>query len=156
MPSLKTLFQARVKEQGDRPTCVAFAVSSLHEHWREIVSETKVNIELDLSEEFLFYGCKRRDGLPPGMDGTTVSAAKDWLNKDGQCTEDLHPYRATSSLVVAPSAAAVADAGTRKLKSINRQPTTLEAVAKLVGKGLPLVAVFEIFQNAYTPGAGGM
>ena len=73
-----------MKDQGDRPTCVAFAVSSLHEYSVDVVSTGQKLVTLDLSEEFLFFGCKQEDGLK-GIAGTTIEAASEWLKKKGQC-----------------------------------------------------------------------
>ena len=156
MVSVKQFFSHRVKEQGDRPTCVAFAVSAFHEYWCEVVSSGKSAIGVDLSEEFLFYGCKQRDGLPVGSDGTTVLAASSWLRSDGQCIEALHPYRKTGGLLVVPSAAAVADGKKRTLNSLKSRGSNLDAVVEALGRGVPLVAVVEIFRSAYLPGTGGM
>ena len=90
MGTLTARLGPRVKDQGDRPTCVAFAVSSVHEYWRDIFVDNKQSVDLDLSEEFLYYGCKQNDGLPTDA-GTTVTAASDWLGVKGQCVEQLHP-----------------------------------------------------------------
>src|SRR5690349_16479162 len=103
--AIRELFRNRIKDQGDRHTCVAFAVSALHELWCEVFCAHKSGILLDLSEEFLFYGCKQRDGIAKG-NGTTVEAAAKWLAKEGQCREELQPYRLNSPLLAVPSKAA--------------------------------------------------
>jgi C1A family cysteine protease len=155
MATVKHFFEDRVKDQGDRPTCVAFAVSAFHEHWLEIRSAGKAEIELDLSEEFLFYGCKRRDSLSVKADGTTVRAASDWLLTDGQCIELLHPYRTTGFLLPTPSQAAVSDAKGRTLNTLATKAVTFDVLSDSLEKGVPSVGVIEIFQNAYFPFAGG-
>ncbi len=156
MSSVKKFFDNRVKDQGDRPTCVAFATSAFHEYWCEVASSDKSIIEIDLSEEFLFYGCKQRDGLPPGTDGTTVHAASSWLRSDGQCTEALHPYRRNRGLLVVPNAAAVADGKKRILNSLKSKRANLDSAVEALDKDIPLVAVLEIFSNAYLPGPRGL
>src|SRR5712664_1004463 len=45
MGNLISRLGARAKDQGDRPTCVALAASSVHEYWREIVLNKKKKIE---------------------------------------------------------------------------------------------------------------
>ncbi len=153
--SVRKIFGRRVKEQGDRPTCVAFAVSAFHEYWCEVVAAGKPTIGLDLSEEFLFYGCKQCDGLPVGADGTTVRAASKSLRSNGQCIERLHPYR-QQVLTVVPSARAIADGKARTLNSLKSHRSDLGAAAKVLDKNIPLVAVLEIFRSAYSPGTGGL
>lgn len=85
-----------------------------------------------------------------------MSAASNWLNTDGQCREELHPYQARGGLQAVPSVVALDNARTRKLNRLTARPLMLGTVCDLVDKGMPVVAVIEIFKNAYTPGVGGM
>ena len=48
---------APVRDQGQRGTCLAFAVTAAHEVGRSGGSSPE-----DLSEEALYWGCKRTDG----------------------------------------------------------------------------------------------
>lgn len=72
--------------QGDRPTCLAFAVTAAHELHR---STNAVGDE-DLSEEALYWGSKQIDTTVRG--GTTFKAARDALRKWGQPIESVWPY----------------------------------------------------------------
>src|SRR5687768_10429943 len=75
-----TLGEAR--DQGSRPTCMAFAVSAAHEASRATDY---------LSPEFLFYsGAKRTHGDPKR--GLTQAAVADALSMDGQPAEEAWPY----------------------------------------------------------------
>lgn len=47
---------------------------------------------VDLSEEFLHWAAKQRDGLPQHAEGTTLSAAAAALADMGQPTEEAWPY----------------------------------------------------------------
>ena len=85
--------QTPVKHQYDRPTCVAFAVTALHEFACDFVKANKAICEIDLSEEFLFHHCKRLDGLGSQVTGTTLTAAAAALSHEGQPLEILCPYR---------------------------------------------------------------
>jgi len=154
MSTIRELVRTRVRDQGDRPTCVAFAVSSFHELWCEVVHLGKSRVELDLSEEFLFYGCKQLDALV-NASGTTVVAASKWLETKGQCREELHPYQTAGPLLAVPSPAAFADANTRTLGHFKRVPLTFERVSTTLRQRLPLVAVIELFRSARTPGKDG-
>jgi Papain family cysteine protease len=155
MASVEHFFQGRVKDQGERPTCVAFAVSAFHEHWIEIRTMGKSQIDLDLSEEFLFYGCKQRDGLSISADGTTVRAASDCLLTNGQCIEHLHPYQSRGRLLLTPSQTAISDANRHTLDRLVPKAVTFDVLSASLAKGIPVVGVIEIFQTAYLPGTDG-
>jgi hypothetical protein len=63
---------------------VAFAMTAGHELLRQD--------GLDLSEEFLHWAAKQRDGLPVVAEGTTLAAAAAALADLGQPQEALWPY----------------------------------------------------------------
>jgi hypothetical protein len=146
---------ARARDQGDRPICVAFAVSSLHEYWCDVVLDGKEEVDLDLSEEFLHYGCKRSDGLP-GEAGTTVTAARDWLEAKGQCLEALHPYSKIAGPLLTPSQAAFTDARGRKLSKLMRRKTKWDALERELKGDSPVLGVVRIFENAYHVDSSGL
>jgi len=137
----------RVKDQGDRPTCVAFAVSSLHEYWRDIFIGEREEVTLDLSEEFLYYECKQRDSLA-GKSGTTITAAKEWLEGMGQCLEELHPYRSSDGGLRKPSTAAFSDAYGRRLNELACRELRWEVLQRDLDGTMPVVGVIELFENA--------
>jgi hypothetical protein len=145
----------RVKDQGDRPTCVAFAVSSLHEYWRDVSARQQGAILLDLSEEFLYYGCKQRDGLV-GIPGTTIDAASGWLKVSGQCLEKLHPYQVSNGLLQKPSAAAFSDARSKTLSSLVRRDLKWETLKRDLSGEVPVVGVIDLFDSAYRVDKKGM
>ncbi|MBD8591212.1 C1 family peptidase [Peribacillus simplex] len=80
-----------VRNQGQRPTCVAFAVTSAHEVYR------RTNIH-DFSEEFLFRVCKIRDKDFDDKSGTFVHLALINLERLGQSDEAIMPYQHPTSL----------------------------------------------------------
>lgn len=75
-----------IRDQGLRPTCLAFAASAAHEATRG-VSEY-------LSVEALHAFAKSRDGEPG--EGTTIDAVVAALEFDGQCRELDWPYGQSS------------------------------------------------------------
>jgi hypothetical protein len=91
MSSVKIMKDLRSKlgearEQGARPTCLAFATSDAHsfaigEPWNP------------LSCEYLFYHAKKGDGSMPG--GTNVTAIATALKAEGQPVEADWPYLTT-------------------------------------------------------------
>jgi hypothetical protein len=71
------------RNQGPRPTCLAFAASDAHASLR---SSWK-----PLSCEYAFYHSQRRAGRPPGT-GALLSSMLEALRQDGQPGEDGWPY----------------------------------------------------------------
>lgn len=72
------------RNQGSRPTCVAFAVSDAH-------AAARGPFEF-LSVEYLYYHSIRRTPGGHPDDGVTLSIALDALGGDGQCIETGWPY----------------------------------------------------------------
>jgi hypothetical protein len=74
-----------VRNQGRRGTCVAFACVAVREF---LLGEESA--QGDLSEQFLYWDCKRRD-LFQGP-GTWISNGMTCLETDGVCVEQVWPY----------------------------------------------------------------
>jgi hypothetical protein len=72
-----------VRDQGDRPTCLAFAASDAHAALRPGWTQ--------LSCEFAFYHAQRRGGRPPTR-GALLSLMLATLREDGQPVEADWPY----------------------------------------------------------------
>lgn len=106
-----------VKDQGNRGTCVAFAVTACREFsWGAG----------RLSEQFMYWATKTKTADPaPGVDGTHIRFAKDALSRLGVCDDVLWPYSGVpnaanvsyEALPHVPSAPAQADALTRRLNT---------------------------------------
>jgi len=79
---LRELFGV-AREQGQRPTCLAFALSDAHSSLRDPW--------MHLSCEFLFYHAQRRAGRPPNIGATLPSALQSLLH-DGQPAESGWRY----------------------------------------------------------------
>ena len=125
-----------IGDQGSRGTCVAFALTAVH---MAAIAET-----FELSEEYLFWAAKKRDGWLG--DGTTYRAALSGLSEDGQCTAALWPYHDGRSHVSAnysPPADAVQDAqnrtgdGDREFFTVSDVRASLEA-GVLIAVGIPV------------------
>jgi C1A family cysteine protease len=148
--------QSAVKSQQDRPTCVAFAVTALHEHVHDVLQASIKAAEIDLSEEYLHYYCKRHDGLGPNCTGTTVSAASVSLATEGQSLETLCPYQ--SSVLkpgrVSPTRAARADGKTRLLPDLRRVDRSLSSIQDFLSRSKPVLAVLDWFSNSYLAKSG--
>lgn len=73
-----------VRDQGRRPTCLAFAASTVHRAAHGHPS--------DLSPEWLYYYATQRDGLQPNQ-GSTIEATCSVILDDGQPNEIFWPYQ---------------------------------------------------------------
>jgi hypothetical protein len=71
------------QQQGKRDTCLAFAVVALYQHATGDLS--------DLSEQFVYWASKERDGMP-NIRGTRPDVALEVLRDMGVCTEAIWPY----------------------------------------------------------------
>jgi C1A family cysteine protease len=77
-----------VGDQGRRGTCVAFALTAVHEAERGVA--TDLGALEDLAEEVLYWGAKQIDGNRDN--GTRFTSANDALQRWGQPAEALWPY----------------------------------------------------------------
>ena len=148
--------QSEVKNQHDRPICVAFAVTALHECAFDTLRGSKKRAEIDLSEEYLHYHSKKRDGLKPNSTGTTVSAASASLATDGQSLESLCPYQPSFSKgnLASPTRAALADGRTRLLSGLRRLDLSLSGIRDSLRVSRPVIAVLDWYSNAYVTHLG--
>jgi C1A family cysteine protease len=91
LPASKNLiqFMSPIRAQGGRPTCAAFALTALNEYVRRHGS-----LDVDLSEQHLYYEAKLIDGDPHGC-GTFLATAVTVLQDRGQCRESIWPYDPT-------------------------------------------------------------
>lgn len=83
---LRSLF-GPARDQGSRPTCLAFAASDIHAALRPGWTP--------LSCEYAFYHAQRRAGRPPDR-GSTLISMLDAVRLDGQPEEKGWPYRAVT------------------------------------------------------------
>ncbi|MGD1101730.1 MAG: C1 family peptidase [Terriglobia bacterium] len=143
--------QSAVKNQHDRPTCVPFAVTALHEYTYDVLKGLKKAAEIDLSEEFLYYHCKQRDGLGAISTGTTMFAASASLAMDGQSLEGLCPYQLFLPKVnlVPPTDVALADGKTRLLLGLQQLNLSLSSIRDSLRLSRPAIAVLDWYSNAY-------
>jgi hypothetical protein len=75
-----------IRDQGQRSTCLAFAVTAGH----EVARADGTKIDEDLSEEALYWGCKHLVGS--NTVGTSFKSVQGALGKWGQPLEEVWPY----------------------------------------------------------------
>jgi len=124
-------------DQGRRGTCVAFAVTAIHEADRG-PSDADGTPE-DLSEEVLFWGAKQIDG--DLADGTRLTSAHLALQRWGQPVEALWPYddgRDHRAVSYQPSTAAI-DPLNCHLSALRPLPSHPPVIRQHLDAGFPVV-----------------
>lgn len=134
------------RDQGQRPTCLAFAMSDTH--------AAAHGPWADLSCEFLFHHAKKREQTPPTK-GATTSSIREAVEHDGQPVEadwkylDVLPTDLTQWVPPA------------KMGAVFRRATTMlaggfdEAWAE-VEAGKPVLIVLTISDAFYVPDGDGV
>jgi hypothetical protein len=82
-------FMPAIRNQGGRPTCVAFALTALNEYVL-----IRSGVPRGLSEQHLYYEIKLIDGAPKAC-GTWQARAVTALRDRGQCLESIWLYDPT-------------------------------------------------------------
>ena len=77
-----------VRDQQTEGTCVGFAVASGMKEYQELLDYEKL---VELSTRFVYSEAKLIDGMH-GLEGTTIRASMQVLEKIGVCQEKLWPY----------------------------------------------------------------
>jgi C1A family cysteine protease len=137
-----------VRDQGQRGTCVAFAVTAAH----EMARAAGIAVAEDLSEEALYWGCKLIDGN--WHTGTIFTSAAAALAATGQPVEAVWPYnsRRSAGIAYAPPSAPSAD---WHLSSLNPMSIDLPSVRVELDAGRPVVLGLELFDTLLIPSAAG-
>src|SRR5262249_38762517 len=127
-----------VRDQGQRGTCVAFAVTAAH----EIARAAGAAGSEDLSEEALFWGCKIIDGN--GRAGTSFSSASAALGATGQPLEAVWPYdpRRAAGRQYGPTTKPTDEWHTSNLGNASLD---LAAVRAAIDSGRPVVLGLTVF-----------
>lgn len=136
------------RSQGPRATCLAFAVSAVHE---SVLFDSHDIV--DVCEEYLYWAAKQRD--TPGT-GTTFPAMRDGLSSKGQPLEEAWPYDEARNdqdpgYQPPPAAHAVAPRWSPTLAAIPANPASVRGqldTGRAVVLGMPTWPAFD------TPVAG--
>ena len=134
-----------VRDQGDRPTCLAFAASDAHAALR--------NPWTALSCEFAFYHAQRRAGRPPTK-GALLSHMLRTIKDDGQPIEDAWPYLSALPADLnnygPPSPVAVFR------RDGEARPKAIDEVLAHLDAGRPAMVLMMISDSFYLPAVDGV
>jgi hypothetical protein len=139
---------APIRDQGQRGTCLAFAVTAAHEVGRSAGAPPE-----DLSEEALYWGCKRTDGH--WRSGTTFESASAALGRWGQPLEADWPYdpKRKDGVTYSPPTRAGGSGWFRS--GLRRIAAGLAEVRTQLDGGTPVLLGLTVFDTFYRPDAAG-
>lgn len=152
-----------VKDQGQLGSCVAFASVAVKE-WQEIKEygleivttknkpAMKTNLVRDLSEQWVYWNCKKIDPWP-NEEGTSIRYAMKILQHQGVPFEKEWPYSATT--IGKPTKMAARIAKWLRIASYWRITTGLELKAALVNHG-PIPIGILCFEEIFRVGSDGV
>lgn len=138
-----------IRDQGERGTCVAFATTAGNELLRRP--------DIDLSEEFLYWSCKQRDGFPG--EGTNMVTAIVALQEVGQPLEQYFPYISHCSCVPGdykPSAHAFTNALEFRIANGQRHPLRVGELQRRLIQGQAVVLVLRLHPSFYRTSGGSI
>lgn len=139
-----------VRNQGNRGTCVAHAAAAV----REFLTGAS-STGADLSEQFLYWACKQRDGHPSDF-GTWIKVAMAVLQDTGVCPEPVWSYN--RAVIVnnegqgPPPANAQTQAAPFKVISTKKlEARWLQGLKEALADGQPVAFSVSIFQSWQSP-----
>lgn len=132
------------RDQGPRPTCLAFAASDLHGSVRPGWDP--------LSCESAFFNAQRRSGRPPTV-GATLPSMIDALREDGQPVEAAWPYLIQTPQTIAAwqSPATESEVFRRCGSAVVADPISLVG---LLNEGRPVLLLLTLSHSFFGPIAG--
>lgn len=137
-----------VRDQGQRPTCLAFAVTAAHEISRTVGASME-----DLSAEALYWGCKRSDGNWIG--GTSFASASTAIGRWGQPLEVACPYEPLRPIGVAYALPGRAGGKGWYRSGLQHIGTMVSEVRTYLDEGVPVVLGLTLFDSFYHPDLAG-
>ena len=142
---LRPMFGA-TRDQGPRPTCLAFAASDAHAALRPGW--------VPLSCEYAFYHAHRRTARPPTL-GAVLPAMLDALHEDGQPAEDGWPY-----LIETPENISAwvppLDVGTLFGRTGQSSQPIFNTIVHELHNRRPVLALFTLSRSFFVPAPPGV
>jgi hypothetical protein len=134
------------RDQGPRPTCMAFAASDAHAGVRPGWEP--------LSVEWAYYHALQRDGAQP-HEGLSLSAMLAMLHEDGQPVEAVWPYIAALFTDI-PGYAPPTTAAPLYRRRSAPVPAALDDIIASLDKGRPVLFTMSVSRSFYAPSVDGV
>lgn len=141
---LRSKFDA-ARDQGPRPTCLAFAMSDLHSYHRAFLHP--------LSCEYLFYRTQRRFNRSFEA-GASLSEMRVGLEEDGQPVENDWPYLDQLPEDIDQYGPPIVSTVYRRRSE--RHAVSLGEIEQALLAGVPVLAVITLSDAFYTPDPNGV
>lgn len=133
---------APIKTQGEQGACVAFAVASMMEYqYKRFFKE-----DVDLSEAFMYYTVRKKDGNEQKDEGTTFYDMIHNVSDTGVCLENSFPYDARV-FDKEPSPVAYEEAHSRLIKSAKSVQVGVEHFKSALVDGYPIGISMKMFES---------
>lgn len=133
-----------VKNQGKMGACTAFAVVSI----MESILKRNRKSDLDLSEQFVYYNVRDREGNSAVDKGSSLYGVVKTMSDEGVCLESYFPYNPTDCSLK-PSQAAYDDAANRKIVKALNVKLAVDDVKSALCDGYPVAIIVKIFDSFY-------
>lgn len=134
-----------VRDQGQRGTCVAFAVTAAHEMERA----SGALVTDDLSEEALYWGCKTADGN--WRSGTQFGSAAVALTNSGQPLEVVWPYNTRQIAGVPFSPPTAPNEHWYRTEIGATGDVDLVLLRRTIGAGTPVMLGVSVYDTFFRP-----
>jgi len=140
---------APIRNQGGRGTCVSFACTAVREYLKGAPTST----QSDLSEQFLYWDCKKVDLLPTA--GTFIRVGMNRLEVDGIPNEvdwpyDPAPIPGNEGQDPPPAGASQKAAPNRIGGFTGLTPTNVDALRRALAGGSPVAFSVPVYTSWFT------
>ena len=138
-----------VRDQAERGTCVAHASVAVREYLERVAGSE----ELDLSEQFVYWWCKERDGMPQ-VSGTYPNLGMECLKEAGVPPEEAWPYNprqvpGDEGQGPPPAGAAEQALPFRIVRIITLNPRSVEDLKTCLADGKVVAFAIPVFSSWY-------
>jgi C1A family cysteine protease len=138
-----------IRNQGQRGTCVAFALTAINEYFQRF---GRGKPAIDLSEQHLYHECKLVDGSPGGC-GTWQRVGASVLGSRGECREVVWPYNPNlpcNNNGVMPSNARTDAANYKVTLTAINPPTNVNSIKSYLSVRRPVGISIPVFNSWYS------
>lgn len=132
----------QIKDQGEMGACSAFALVSIFEY---ILKKNK-QPDIDLSEQFVYYNARKKEGAPHVDAGSSLYDIIQTLKNDGVCLEHLFPYNLENLSKESP-VEAINDALMRKVVVAKNVKKNVHDIKSAVSEGYPVAISLKVFDS---------
>lgn len=132
---------AKIKDQGEIGACTVFSITSIFEY----ILKQNLEQETDLSESFVYYNVRHKDGKENEDTGSSFQDVIRSVGDLGVCTESLHPY--STGLNKQPTEEAYVDGKKRRITKALNVNITENDIKSAIQEGYPVAVSLKIYDS---------